>query len=1227
MDPMERASTRDSNGGGDSSDSDGVANETPRKRQKTQRPQKAHNNSGSEFDFGSDSGSDSGSGSGPGSGYVFESEPESESGPAPERRRPVPERIMRDARPRPPRWTRDDDETPEIESRYPQTVVSRGFKGFENGMAERVLNHLEDSLSRGGEEDEAQREQDLATETRDQGLDDVTLLNLFTAQIKTNLPRGTGKNVVKLIRQKVAQENICRLPQHFDIRKRKRAIPYYTLARVPVYLELKTYRPFDYNHKYDWMSPRSRVRQKNDELHYKFKWTEARVAEAQLSLTADAEEVVTRAKITVERGKRRMRRLDTKYYYAPIDILDRRCNWCGIQIMDFRKRFLLQSALIDVKGVGPIPTLYDLDHEGKPLCYHCVAECGALLKEKRRFQTLYELTSVPEPEGCCHCGIRESVQFNPAFGLIGKTCHDCTVYHLKEARYPLPPRLPKRHFLSLVNAIVDSTDSQGIHWDRVANDALANPRFLYTAQGLLSQWLYRVRYPEPQNYSTYVLLQRNHLTRRSQDWELYTCRAESPTHAALYFARFVALYKKRPMTYLYIRQVEEWNIPPTRTDEWEDLSSGLLTFDQLKNRIRKNLLKNAETTPLDECEEVEAKVVEEVLSNIAQIKENLQSEVVENRVPMRRQDRSMWRVRMKTEFGVANSHLLDQLHWDEEEHRRDLAEFKDYLPEIVKAYPPRKGEKEKVRRRQLRYYGKNTTKAMNEFEERQGVTKGLYGLLPLDRLEDRTPYLPQWAKRNARDIAKKTIADNRLRRIHERHVLYERYRILDHLRQRMSRHNLFKFAQPFGARSLPADISKFTGIDGIKKRNVQDCQVVALSFRGANSDVPFDKPSYHLSRPLDPLRNPNNLRLKLGPRPDLSSDSVRKNYLHGLMEKEKKAAADLDPIVTTLRLNWTYSEPLNFARRQELPDAFESAATPSGQYPVHLLPAEYQVHVFQSVLIPESRTVHVRLIRTERYRRQGDSVQGGGPVQLPSVINSENTRGFYRDSNRAERYKSSIKGPDSTALKTEPEPAVFLRSYVDPKSGQRGVETWLPKKKKEPSAAALPHALRLLRPDSNLDSTDEDESDSEEEVKEDSEKSEAEDENDLEEFNGIPHQVQYEPTIDELSEVTYFEDSQAFSKDRNRRILRQSVQEMDQEVVLPSVLRTVAAYGQLDQYLPPSAALDSDSDEDMDSEDDQPSKIQPLVERELIRYAKLKLAVAKRTPKQYPKTKRLKEEI
>jgi len=38
--------------------------------------------------------------------------------------------------------------------------------------------------------------------------------------------------------------------------------------------------------KYDWMSPRSPLRQKNDEFYYEFKRIESYIAEAQLNATA-----------------------------------------------------------------------------------------------------------------------------------------------------------------------------------------------------------------------------------------------------------------------------------------------------------------------------------------------------------------------------------------------------------------------------------------------------------------------------------------------------------------------------------------------------------------------------------------------------------------------------------------------------------------------------------------------------------------------------------------------------------------------------------------------------------------------------------------------------------------------------------------------------------------------------------------------------------------------------
>lgn len=159
--------------------------------------------------------------------------------------------------------------------------------------------------------------------------------------------------------------------------------------------------------KYDWMSPRSPLRRKNDEFYYEFKRIERLVERAQSNATgkhpclahhlfsfsstfflftyqttftnaADEDSVeITQA---IRHNKRRLRILDTSFHFVPVDIADRRCNWCSVRILDFRQKYILQSAVMDVKGVGRLPTLYDLDHEGKPLCLHCGKCFGMLCK-------------------------------------------------------------------------------------------------------------------------------------------------------------------------------------------------------------------------------------------------------------------------------------------------------------------------------------------------------------------------------------------------------------------------------------------------------------------------------------------------------------------------------------------------------------------------------------------------------------------------------------------------------------------------------------------------------------------------------------------------------------------------------------------------------------------------------------------------------------------------------
>ncbi|KAG0052105.1 hypothetical protein BGZ83_002983 [Gryganskiella cystojenkinii] len=1060
-------------------------------------------------------------------------------------------------------------------------------------------------------EDEVQRpqtDQDIDREAESEsttagGVNDVTLLQLFTDQVKTNLSRGDNKDFKRLLQNQMDQANVCRLSKKEVLGNGKgralrgEGIYERSLSPYPVYLELKANRPVDYNHNYDWMSPMSPIRNVSDELNLEFIKLKNRLQRVMLRTPTDEKSAEKRTRL-IHYYKGRLVAMD-RCFSVPLDIKNLRCNWCGGKVPPVSKDFELQFARLDVD----------------------VAECGALLKEKRRFQSLYELTAIPQPTGCSHCGIRFSSHFSPAFGRIGQTCLECTDSHTSLGSYPEPPPVTPEGFQELLGAVIDSTDDQGIHWDRVANHAKANPNFQYTAQGIHSRWLHHIKQPDTPYYQTYILLQHNHLTRRSQDWELYTCRAESPTHAALYFARFVALYKKRPMTYLYIRQLEEWNIPPPRSDDWEDLSYGLLTFDQLKSRIQENLLKASYD---QDPESTELATLETKLESIrkANLRKLRPSGQIVNLNPEKNNAHTLWVDRMKDEFGPSNAHLMNQLIWDDEEDFRNRVEFQQYLPLMIEKsikikqriwYTKSLKERRRMRSALPTYHGRHWTikdmeydlrthyrlfhaMFMRNLEAREGVVKGVLGHIALDCPETRATHMPLWALENARSVIRHTAADNRLRRIHERHNMYKRYQTLTILRRRKPEESRLSLntIKKQSIKRLKNDISQFSAArDGESRRRPEDCDAIARNVgritasQGAQKlqfeKVPLGTLTDSPAEFLNPVRFPNAMRQRLGPR-RVRLSAAQKLFLE--QQVEGASRADVPAEIErgpTIKVNFKplYKDgklPRAFAQRQDLPDAFNDTPTPSADYPIHLLPQEYQVHVFQSLLTSESRTAHVRLVRSERYKRQGDSVQGGGPVQLPKVISVENTRGFYRDSNRSVRSKSS---------RMDSDPVVLLRSKPDSEVDHRGVETW--------------QQLEDLLEHSDNESEDDDAGNGEKgnggkrrkEEEEGGEKSRKKlgrnvprlqvDQVDLkageglDEYQGALHRIHYETVMNESVVLDEVQAARRAMEKKNEDILENSIVEEDREVVKPVVLRKLAAHGKLDQYLP-KAAPESDSD-------------------------------------------------
>ncbi|KAF9109945.1 hypothetical protein BGX27_006966 [Mortierella sp. AM989] len=800
-------------------------------------------------------------------------------------------------------------------------------------------------------------------------------------------------------------------------------------------------------------------------------------------------------------------------------IFQSRCHWCGIKlphVVNYTN--FLAFARVDIEGVGSLPCIYEFDHEQKRLCLHCAAECGALLKEKRRFQSLYELSSRALPRGCNNCGIRESVEFRPSFDRTGETCIVCSEFKLREGLDPDPPGFTETDADYLSAAIIEHTDQGGIHWDRVVNNPFANPQFDFTAHGLLNRWVHSRKTPDAPALSTYILLQHNHLTRRSQDWELYTCTARSPTQAALYFARFVALYKKRPMTYLYIRQLEEWNIPEPRGDEWEDLSSGLQTFEQLKDRIRRSILQSLPKSPQEEStgvdptstteneapplnvihelyEEdrdyaVERKIMDGTIQNtVDQFKKGYDG--YDDRPYKEDKNRSYrllrWKSRAITEFGPRNRKMLEMLHWCKSEDIRDFREYR-MITRLIKSnifgredlshrargrfkkdQPPKSGptRSDTIIRAHLVF-----EKLLKLIRDKLGYIQGVTGLVPLDPPEYRERDLPVWAQRNARDIVEKTVADNRMLYIYQQHLQYLEYQT-----------KMLRSPSTRRIKEMAAKIQQFALESGHALRTSQDCQQLAREIL-LKDNVHFIKRSKQYSRMANgefikivteragskqrykydgitpgpknkffPLANPfkmlrpNTLRLIAGPRPDIKDDPIQRIFLEAIMEIDRHRILQSRPAAAVSRdifYEDKFQDRPTFAKREDLPSPWDNRWNPSREYPVYLLPPEYQVHVFQSVLTPETRTVDIRLVRTERYKRQGDCVQGGGPVAVPKVIDRDALRGFYRESNRTER-----RNPDRTDLgRNAPEPTIVLKGKTE-KSKQMeslasdfGIEVW-----------------------------------------------------------------------------------------------------------------------------------------------------------------------------------------
>ncbi|KAG0346313.1 hypothetical protein BG004_001931, partial [Podila humilis] len=849
-------------------------------------------------------------------------------------------------------------------------------------------------------------------------------------------------------------------------------------------------RTVNYVHRYEWMHPSAAYRIQNAyissvirqlqkmakepfNVNVRCKGCEDREAsgdtEEPLFMCNDCDTLRQEAiQNKEEHGRQIKQELDkwqnTHPEFTPVESIGR-CHWCAIKLpgeQEKRTSRLFRYARVDIPGVGPMPCLTGFDHEQNEICLHCAAELGALLKEKRRFQLHYELSAKAEPHGCSNCGIRVGSKFKPALDRTGVKCVPCYLYQRQHGIDADPPLINPINLKEFFNAVISNTYEHGIRWDKIANNPRVNPNFTYTAQGLHSQWLHSVKPEDAPALNTYILLQHNHRTQRTEDWELYTCLAKSPTQAALYFARFVSLYNKRPMTYLYIRQLETWNIPETRSDEWEDLTHGLLTFDQLKNRIRVDLLNKLKesppttTTTNKNDKKKRLKTLKDTLESRVPLLTNGQKTTSKNL----KVNQKEWEIALETELGPENKHLAEQLPMDNLENAR----YKKYMAAwaSIKGTLKRSPEWSQYTSKELdqrleEYQRTELPKVLEKVEDVVGLVAGIADGIPLDPPEPRLCHdLPSWARARSRDIVRQSVADLKAWYAYERIELQKEMETLEASNKTKESTALREVMEEISLEETAAQRGFATRTDlefeQLLLRTLREQSKITRALDEYIPKVQVDEDGYQeLPLWVQPLR-PHTFRTILRDRPVLGAngDKYQEKLLRMILKAEtdpkdrkpfaafsKKRASDMEDSENGRR-------PI-YMERSALPGVYDLTPAPSIHYPLHLLPVEYQVHVFQSVLDAETRTASVRIVRTERYKLQGDMIQGGGPIQVPAVITQKDVQGFYRSSLR-EDYSGQTDANEVVVLRGAKEGGGGGGSNNNT-NNTNGVEYWTPKRR------------------------------------------------------------------------------------------------------------------------------------------------------------------------------------
>ncbi|KAF9923561.1 hypothetical protein FBU30_006410 [Linnemannia zychae] len=441
--------------------------------------------------------------------------------------------------------------------------------------------------------------------------------------------------------------------------------------------------------------------------------------------------------------------------------------------------------------------------------------------------------------------------------------------------------IPNEHIKiqELQESIFRHTADGVIRWDKIANDPQANPNFRFSAHGLLHRWI----------------------------------KHQSASEA--------------------------WNIPTPRIDDWEDLTSELQTFEELKQQIRKNALKD--------CPENE-----HLLKQIY-FDDELYHQYKTEWLEPRKLYRAVAPMKSKTSAQTSSSQPED-LEDDDVEITAEFANFDRMLNKTI--------------------------------EERQGLVRSATGLgfVPSNPTESYFKRLPQWAQKRAGKIHRQAIQDERLNHIYKRRLFYD---AVGYHCKRTKDCMGYIFSRYDGR--VGDDLYDYCKMHDGFRQSLEDCYEIVRSMRATKEDDHYQKES----------------------------------FLRDVIEKDKTKQASNHEVNST-----------------PLPSAHDTKPMPSGLVPTHLVPNEYQVHVYQATLKIEERLTDVRLVRTERYKRQGDCLAGGGPIQIPKVIDRETLHGFYREADRAERY-AALLGSELADM-IDRTMIVFKGEEENSGSGQSGIEVW-----------------------------------------------------------------------------------------------------------------------------------------------------------------------------------------